>query len=74
MLVEQLGTYLRDCRNLERVCPIVDAQWVSEDLSVIQEQERKEIEELIAECTRHIDNSRVSYQHCSKNQINRPIN
>ena len=56
MLVEQLGTYSRDLRSLERVSPVVEAQWVSKDLRVKQERERKEIEEQIAECTHHIDN------------------
>jgi len=35
---------------------------VSEDLRIKQEQERKEIEERIAECAHYIDTSRVSYQ------------
>ena len=61
-LVEQLGIYSKDIRNLERVNPIVDAQRVSEDLCIKHEQERKEIEEQIAECTHHIDDSRASYQ------------
>jgi len=33
-LVEQLGTYLRDLRNLEGVSLVTDAQWVSEDLHI----------------------------------------
>ena len=61
-LVEQLGAYSKDLRDLERVSPIVYTQRVSEDLRVNQEQEQKEIEEWIAECNRHIDNFRVSYQ------------
>jgi len=61
VLVEQLGTYSKDLRNLERVSPIVDAQQVSENLRTTQERERKEIEEQIAECTHNIDDSRVSY-------------
>ena len=52
-LVEQLGTYLKDLRNLERVSPVANAQRVSEDLHINQEQERKEIKKQIAECTRH---------------------
>ena len=59
-LVEQLGTYSKDLRNLERVNPV--AQWVSEDLHIKQEKECKETEEKIAECTRHIDTFRTSYQ------------
>ena len=35
---------------------------MSDNLCATQEQEWKEIEEWIAECTRHIDDFRVSYQ------------
>ena len=44
----------------ERVSPVADAQQVSDDHRV--NQKRKENEERITECTRHIDNSGVSYQ------------
>ena len=63
MLVEQLGTYSRDLRNLKRVSPIADAQWISENLRANQEQERKEIEERIAEEARCLDDSKISYQN-----------
>ena len=36
-LVEQLGTYSKDLRNLEKANLIVDAQWVSEDIRIRQE-------------------------------------
>jgi len=42
-LVEQLGTYSKDLGNLEKVSLVVDAQRVSEDLHIKQEQEQKEI-------------------------------
>ena len=61
-LVEKLGTYLEDLRNLERANAVADARQMSEDLRIRQEQERKEIEERIAECASYIDTSRVSYQ------------
>jgi len=60
-LVEHLSIYSKDLMNLERVSPVTDAQRVAEDLCINQEWERKEIEERIAECTHHIDDSRVSY-------------
>jgi len=62
VLVEQLGTYSEDLRNLEKANLVVNAQQVSEDLRIRQEQEWKEIEEWIAESARYIDTSRVSYQ------------
>jgi len=61
-LVELLGTYWRDHRNLKRDNLVADAQRVSKDLYIKQEQERREIEERIAECTHHIDTFRISYQ------------
>ena len=61
-LVEQLGTYSKDLRNLERANSVADAQRVSEDLRIRQKQGQKEIEEWIAECACYIDTSRVSYQ------------
>ena len=61
-LVKQIGTYSRDLRNLERVSLVADTQWVSKDLCIKQEQERREIEERIAECTCQINTFRVSYQ------------
>jgi len=45
VLVEQLGTYSRDLKNLERVSLVVDAQRVLEDLRIKQERKRNEIEE-----------------------------
>ena len=53
---------MKDLRNQERVSSVVNAQQVSEDLHIIQEWERKKIEERIAECTYHIDDSKISYQ------------
>jgi len=38
-LFEKLGTYSKDLKNLERANLVVDAQWVSEDLRIRQEQE-----------------------------------
>jgi len=61
-LVEQLGTYSNDLRNLERANPTADAQRASEELHINQEEEQMEIEEQIAECIRHIDIFRISYQ------------
>ena len=62
MLVEQLVIYSRDHRNLERASPVANAKQVSKDLSIKQEQERREIEEWIAECTNQIDTFRVKFQ------------
>ena len=61
-LVEKLGAYSKDLRNLERANLVTDAQRVSEDLRIMQEQERKEIEARIAECAYYIETSKVSYQ------------
>ena len=63
MLVEQLGTYSRDLRNLERVNLVANAQRVSEHFRVNQEHERKEIEEWIAEEARSFDDAKASYQN-----------
>jgi len=40
-LVEQLGTYSEDLKNLERANPVADAQRVSGNIRIGQEQERK---------------------------------
>ena len=61
-LVELLGTCSRDLKSLERANQVVDAQRVSKDLCIKQEQEQREIEERIAECTCQIDTFRISYQ------------
>ena len=66
-LVEQLGIYSNDLKNLERANPAADAQRTSDDLRIKQEQEQKEIEEQIIECTHHIDTSRISYQGLTNN-------
>ena len=63
VLVEQLGMYSRELRDLERVSPIDDAQWVSEDLRGNQERERKEIKEQIVEEARCLEDSKASYQN-----------
>jgi len=63
VLVEKLGTYSRDLRNLEKVSPVVDAQRVSENLRAKQEWERKEIKERIAEEAHCLDDSKASYQN-----------
>ena len=41
VLVEQLGMYSKDLRNLESVNPINDAQWVLSILRATQERDRK---------------------------------
>ena len=48
MLVERLGMYSKELRNLEGANPLVAAQQVSENLCISQEWEQKEIEEQIA--------------------------
>ena len=63
MLVEQLGTYSRDFRNLERVSPVADAQQVSKDLHPNQEGELKEIKEQIVVEAYCLDDSKASYQN-----------
>jgi len=67
VLVEQLGTYSKDLRNLEGANLPTNAQRVSEDLRIKQEKERKEIEERIAECACYINTSRVTYQGLTDN-------
>ena len=61
-LIEQLGTYSKDLRNLERANPIADAQQASEDIRIKKEQKRKGVEARIAECARYIDTFKISYQ------------
>ena len=61
-LLEQLGTYSEDLRNVERAFAAADAQQMSEDLHIRQEHERKEIAEQIVECACYINTSRVNYQ------------
>ena len=63
MLVEHLGTYLKDLRNLESTNPVDNAQVVLNNLRAIQEHERKEVEEQIAEHACHLNDFKVSYQN-----------
>ena len=60
VLVEQLRIYLKDLRNLESANFVNNAQQVSNGLRATKEQERKEVEEQIAEEV-HFDDSKASY-------------
>ena len=55
--------YSKELRNLERACPVTDAQWVSENLRASQERERKKIEEKIAEEARCLEEFKARYQN-----------
>ena len=63
MLVEQLGMYLKDLKNLESTNPVEDAQRVLSNLHTFQEHERKEVEEQIVEQARHRNDSGANYQN-----------
>jgi len=63
VLVEQLGTYSKDLRNLESANLVNDAQRVVSNLRTTQEHDRKEVKEQIAEQACHLIDSTASYQN-----------
>jgi len=63
VLVEQLGTYSKDLRNLESANLVNDAQRVVSNLRTTQEHDRKEVKEQIAEQAHHLIDSTTSYQN-----------
>jgi len=63
MLVEQLGMYLKDLKNLESTNPVEEAHRVLSNLRTSQEHEQKEVEEQIVEQARHLDDSGANYQN-----------
>jgi len=54
MLVEQLGSHLKELKTLENAGSIDEAQTILSKLLAAQEHERKEMEEQIAEEARHL--------------------
>ena len=54
MLVEQLGSLLKDLKTLENAGSMDEAWSTLSKLLAAQEHERKEIEEQMAEETRHL--------------------
>ena len=63
MLVEQLGTYSKDLRNMESSNLVNDAQQVLSKLRATQEREWKEVKEQIAKQAHHLNDSKASYQN-----------
>ena len=62
MLVEQLGSHLRELKSLENAGLVDEARTTLSKLLAAQEHERKEIEEKIAEETRHLQHSQADHQ------------
>ena len=63
VLVEQLGVYSKELRNLERASLVADAQRVSENLCANWEREQKEIEERIADEAHCLHDFKACYQN-----------
>ena len=57
MLVEQLESHLRELKSLENAGSVDKARTTLSKLLASQEHERKEMEEQIAEETRHLQRS-----------------
>ena len=62
LLVEQLGHDLKELRSLEDAGSFHEAQETLTRLLAAQEQERKEMEEQIAEETRHLQHFQADHQ------------
>ena len=62
MLVEQLGSHLRELKSLENAGSVNEARTTLSKLLAAQEHERKEMEEQIAEETRHLQCSQANHQ------------
>ena len=63
MLVEQLGVYPKELRNLEGASLVADTQRVPENLHANQEWKRQEIEGRIAEEACPLDDFEDCYQN-----------
>ena len=61
VLVEQLGSCLRELKTLEKVSSMDEARSMLGKLLATQEHERKEIEEQMAEEARHIQHFQTDY-------------
>ena len=62
MLVEQLGSHLKDLKTLENAGSMDEARSVLSKLLAAQEYERKEIEEQIAEEAHHLQRFQADHQ------------
>ena len=62
MLVEQLGSHLKELKTLENACSMDEARSTLSKLLAAQEYERKEIEEQMAEEARHLQHFQADYQ------------
>jgi len=61
-LVEQLGICLKELKTLEKVSLVDEARLMLNKFLIIQECERKEMEEQMAEEARHLNDFQASYQ------------
>ena len=62
MLVEQLGTHLKELKTLENAGSVDEARITLGKLLIAQEHERKEMEEQIAEEGRHLQHLQADHQ------------
>jgi len=62
MLVEQLGSHLRELKSLKNVGLVDEARTTLNKLLAAQEHERKEMEEQIAEEIRHLQHFQADHQ------------
>ena len=60
MLIEQLGSHLKELKTLENASLIDGAQSILSKLLAAQEHEQKEMEEQIAKETRHLQHSKLT--------------
>ena len=60
MLVEQLGSYLKELKSLENAGSVDEAWTTLNKLLAAQEHERKEMEEQIAEETCYLQHSKLT--------------
>ena len=62
VLVEQLGSYLKELKALENTSSMVEARSTLSKLLAAQEHEEKEIEEQMSEEARHLQHFQTDYQ------------
>ena len=62
MLVEQLGSHLRELKSLENAGSVDETRTTQSKLLAAQEHERKEMEEQMAEETRHLQHFQADHQ------------
>ena len=62
MLVEQLGSDLKELKSLENAGSVDEARTTLDKLLAAQEHEQKEMEEQIAEEARHLQHFQADYQ------------